>query len=395
MRLWAVLLSFLLLSGVATELLAKKSGWGGSKRTKNYSSKKSVSRKSRGSSFDRARSLKMARDRSTSSHREYQAKREALEEKNSLKPNYSHQNSGYNGAVAGGVIGTGVAVASSTTPSNGGELEIEYEVHNHYYGDRTVEESRESSVEKVSSNSSGVPSIAIILIVILLLSGLYYLLSKRSRENRKKIKEKLPIDIRVGAIVDLTSIETRFIINRENYLFSKPETLKGYVTSIGEVILDEDMKIYNLYVSKEIDSKESIFYIKIEIYKNRISNIKLFTEYEEVNPSTVEEWEEWLDGTEDLYPLLGGIDFSTPDGRSYSRVWERGIDEVVRSKFIEKFSVDGEDSETLNMTTLYDKQFNNGEVEYLYLLNIEDSELNNFIRMDLGIEIDEGELQIL
>jgi hypothetical protein len=392
MRLWIALLSFLLISGVSTELLAKKSGWGGSKRTKNYNSRKSVNRKSVGSSFDRARSLKIARDRSTSSYKEYRAKKES-----SSKPNYSHSSN--SGAVAGGVVGatTAVAAASSSTPStpSSGDFEIEYEIHNHYYDDSAVEEKPVNSLPETPQNSGGVPSIAVILIVVLLLGGLYYLLSKRSRENRKKIKEKLPIDIRVGAIVDLTSIETRFIINRENYLLSKPEALKGYVTSIGEVILDEDMKIYNLYVSKEIDSKESVFYIKVEIYKNRISNIKLFTQYEEVNPSTVEQWEEWLDGTEDLYPLLGGIDFSTPDGRNYSRVWERGIDEVVRSKFIEKFSIDGEDSETLNMTTLYDKRFSNGEVEYLYILNIEDSELNNFIRIDLGIEIDEGELQIL
>jgi len=290
-----------------------------------------------------------------------------------------------------------MAVASSIPQ------EIEYEVHNHYYGnsensnrDNSIRESNSYSDHSNSLNRlTGFPSFAVILIILVILGVLYFILSKKSKENRKRVKEKLPIDLRMGAIVDLTAIETRLIINRENYLFNKPESLKGYVTSIGEVILDEDMKVYNLYISKTIDEKDHIFYIKFEIYKNRISNIKLFIEYEEVNPSTVEEWEEWLDGTEDLYPYIGGVDFSTPDGVAYKRVWERDIDEVVRSKFIEKFSIDGKESETLNMATLYDRKFQNGEVEYLYLLNIEDSELNNFIRLDLGIEIEQSELQIL
>jgi len=237
-----------------------------------------------------------------------------------------------------------------------------------------------------------VDSLYIVIGFTVAIGGILYFLSYRKR--KKPIKE-LPLDIRLGGIVDLEALQKRFEANKKNFNMNIPHTLKGYITAIGEVQLDDDLQIYNIYISENIDSKTPIFTLKIELIDNVISVAKIFTLFEKIYPSTVKDWEKWLDGDADNYPYIGGLIFTLQSGVKYKRVWKQGVEEVVRTKFIENISQEGSHIETLNIVSLYGRELDNGEIEYLYLSNIEDSNLNNFIKIELGIAVKESELVIL
>lgn len=362
MRLFSSILSItIILSLSISQLDAKKrGGWSGSKRSSKKSSfttRYKSSSPSFSSSFDRERDNKAKERRSSSAYKEYVAS------KNTLSQSNNH---------------------NSQTPKSGGrpEIDIDIELPSQTY----FPTSREQRI------SSPVNSLYVIIGFVVIIGGVLYILSYRKR--KKPIKE-LPLDIRLGGIVDLDALETRFTLNRDNFKMKIPRTLKGYITAIGEVQLDHDLQIYNVYVSENIDDREPMFTLKIELVNNVISVAKIFTVFEKVYPSTVKDWEEWLDGDADNYPYLGGLEFGIQSGEIFKRVWESGVEEVVRTKFIENVSKEDSHIETLNIVSLYGRELDNGEIEYLYLSNIEDSNLNNFIKIELGIAVKESELVVI
>jgi hypothetical protein len=388
MRVLAHFLSLaLLLSFTVSDLDAKKrSSWGGSKKSsKSFISKKrKVSKNSiASSSFDRARDKKAKQSRSNSSYKEYQAQKSAPSQQYSGTSTYSRRDGAIAGGVAGGVIGATTAAASQQPKI---DIDLEFPSDN-YFRDETQYRSHSSQ-----SIESGFDSLIVIVIFIIAIAILF---SFFRQKKRKPVQKELPLDIRIGGIVDIEAIENRLIVNRNNFKMKIPKSLKGYITGVGEIRLDDSMEIYNVYVSENIDDPDPLFILKIEMLSGSISVAKIFTSYETIYPSTVEEWEEWLDGDEENYPYIGGLEFTSPDGVEYQRVWEQGVEETVRSKFIEKVTKESGTSETLNIVSLYGRELENGEIEYLYLSNREDAELNNFIQIELGIAIKENELIIV
>jgi len=368
---------FILLSVLTSNLDAKKrSSWGGSKKSSkkiSFSNTKKVSKSQYSSSFDKARDKKAKKSRAKLSYQEYKAKKE------SFKQGYtSSQNEN---------LYTSTISQSQNRDNNG---------YRQYNGENSVNKPQPQTYfqtdKGVSKVTPAINSLYIVIGFILMIGIFLYFLT---RYKSKRPITELPLDIRIGGIVNLENISSRFIINRDNFQMVKPYQLKGYITTIGKIRLDDDMSIYNIYVSENIDDKESIFTLKIELVNGVISVVKLFTNYKVIYPSTVSEWEEWLDGDEENYPNIGGLEFITPSGIKYKRVWESGVEETVRTKFIENISTEENHMDTLNIVSLYGRELESNEIEYLYVSNIEDSDLNNFIKIELGIAIKESELTII
>jgi hypothetical protein len=231
----------------------------------------------------------------------------------------------------------------------------------------------------------------IIAVAIILLISIYLILIKR---RKTIIVKKFPLNIRLGGIVDISAIEQRLEKSKHLFAMKIPKELKGYITAIGVIKLDDDIDIYNLYVSENLDSKEHIFILRMEFMNGNISFVKMLTKYEKIEP-TASEWELWLDGDENNYPKLGGLTFVLEPNILYKRIWNKGVNEVVRTKYIEKIMTDDNELDTLNIISLYGRALDENEIEYLFISNIEDAELNNFIRIDIGIGIKNGELSIL
>jgi hypothetical protein len=359
-----------------TELQAKKrSSWGGSKKA-SFSSKQKISKSStKTTSFDKKRAEKIKQAKSQEAYKKYKDQKE----------NSAVAEKGNSGAIATGTgIGstTAIAVANSVNSANSNS---NYSNHfNSYSSNHTV--------------SQGFNGWIIILLFILIFGGILFFSLKKKGEVRKKIltPKEFPLDLRVGGIVDVESIRPRLLINKNNFQMKVPKILKGYVKSVGFIELDEELQIFNVSVSENIDENEPAFNLRIEVLNKDISSVKLYTLYEKIYPQTVSEWEEWLDGDEEHYPNIGGLDFSIPSGVSYNRVWNAGSDEVVRSKFVEKVIEAGDKSkDTMNISSLYSRPIENDEAEFLYVSNVEDSELNNFIKIEIGITIRETELEII
>jgi len=235
---------------------------------------------------------------------------------------------------------------------------------------------------------------AIPVFIILFLGTILFIFLKY-RKSKRPIKE-LPLDVRLGGVVNLDAITNRLISNRGKFLMNIPKYLKGYITAIGTIKLDDNIHIYNVYVSDKIDSKNYLYVLKIELVSGVISVAKLLTHYETINPRTVREWESWLDGDEENHPKIGGLQIEI-DGNVYKRIWEHGVEEIVRTKYIENIVRDNGHSETLNIVSLYGRELegSEGEIEYAYISNIEDAELNNYIKIELGVAIRENELVVL
>jgi hypothetical protein len=49
----------------------------------------------------------------------------------------------------------------------------------------------------------------------------------------------------------------------------------------------------------------------------------------------------------------------------------------------------------MNISSLYSRKLPAGETEYLYLSNVEDFELHNYIKIELGLAISESELEVI
>ncbi len=246
-----------------------------------------------------------------------------------------------------------------------------------------------STVQQTKPIHTAIPVFAILIIGTALFVFLRY------KKSKRPIKE-LPLDVRLGGVVDLEAVSNRLIANRGKFLMNIPKHLKGYITAIGTIKLDDNLHIYNVYVADRIDSKTYFYTLRIELINGVISVAKLLTHHEIINPRTVREWESWLDGDEETHPKIGGLQIEI-DGIIYKRIWEQGIEEIVRTKYIENIIRDNEHSETLNIVSLYGRELegSDGEMEYAYISNIEDSDLNNFIRIDLGVAVRENELVVL
>ncbi|EJF06591.1 Protein of unknown function (DUF2491) [Thiovulum sp. ES] len=237
----------------------------------------------------------------------------------------------------------------------------------------------------------------LISIFLVIIGAIFYISLNKKREfkNSTKSPKEFPLDLRVGGIVDVSSIQKRLLLNKKRLQMKIPQNLKGYVQSVGFIELDDEMQIFNVDVSENIDDKEPQFSLQVEVVKKDISAVKLFTNYGNIYPKNIAEWEEWIDGNEEKQPNIGGTEFITQTGINYHRVWNSGSDEVVRSKFIEKIinNID-EEKDVVSITSLYSREIEN-EIEYLSVSNIEDSEMNNFIQIRLGIVIRENELEIV
>jgi hypothetical protein len=253
--------------------------------------------------------------------------------------------------------------------------------HQSYFENDKIVKNRTNSVNSIY---------ALLAILTPLLIAIFLL--KREKEKRP-IKE-LPLDVRIGGVVDLESLKSRFELNKDKFKMVIPKTLKGYITAIGKIKLDENMLIYNVYVSENINSENSLFTLKLEVSNGVITVVKLLTLYDKIYPRGVKDWEKWLDGDADKHPIIGDLQFTTKAGIVYKRVWENGVNEAVRSKFIENLQKDSSHFETLNIVSLYGRDLGDGEIEFLYLSNIEDYELNNFVKVELGIAVRESELLV-
>lgn len=246
---------------------------------------------------------------------------------------------------------------------------------------------QDKKIEQTKPINSAIPVFSILVF------GSTLFIFLRYKKNKRPIKE-LPLDVRLGGVVDLEAISNRLISNRGKFQMDLPKNLKGYITAVGTIKLDENLHIYNVYVSDKIDSKNFLYTLKIELVNGVISVAKLFTHFNTINPKTVKEWEEWLDGDEDKYPKIGGLEIQL-DGFVYKRIWEKDKDEIVRTKYIENIIKDFDHSETLNIVSLYGRELEGGEIEFAYISNIEDAELNNYIRIELGVAVRENELVVL
>jgi cbb3-type cytochrome oxidase subunit 3 len=363
MRYFSLLIILLIFS---VEIEAKKrNSWGNSKKS-SFKSKKKISKSSRKSSFDKKREEKLKKERSSKSYSEYLAKKEALKNSKNVENK----------------------VASSGTTVINNNIEIEFENDDYEYRKRGFQN------HKVSK---GFNSLFVILIFVVLVGIIFFISFKRKKEivDIAKTPKEMPLDLRVGGIVDVESVRKRLLLNKTKLQMKIPRILKGYVQSVGFIELDEEMQIFNVAVTENIDDTKPQFSLQVEVLNRDVSSVKLYTNHKTIYPKNVDEWEEWLDGNEERPPLIGAKDFTTENGNIYSRVWDSGGDEVVRSKFIEKIVSNNEDEKDLiNITSLYDRDTGN-EIEYLSVSNIEDFEMNNFIQIKMGITIRENELEIV
>jgi|GEM_PF-2394051 len=358
----------LLLSFFSSNLDAKKrSGWGGSKllsKKQSFKQTKKIS-KSRGrTSFDKARDLKMKQSRAKKSFRQYRESKEVEKVVESQKKYFA-------------------PVSPTNSTSHNFRTSNTQPPAQDYFNQQK---------RKLPKYTPAINGTYIVVAFILIIGILLWFFAKQ--KSKRPIQE-LPLDIRLGGIIDLESISTRLLLNRDSLNMLPPKILKGYITSIGTIKLDDDLNIYNVYASENIDDDKPIFTLKIEMLKGVISVVKVFTHYETIYPSTVSEWEKWLDGDEENYPNIGGLTFKTPSDIEYARIWEPEVEETVRTKFIESISTENTNIETLNIVSLYGRELETKEIEFLYVSNIEDADLNNFIKIELGLAIKESELIII
>jgi hypothetical protein len=265
-------------------------------------------------------------------------------------------------------------------------------------------------------NNNDISIFDIILYLVLIILFIYIFIKATGFFNKKKSStkidaeeldlKKLPLNIRLGGIIDISAINTFLISNRTSLELNNFDSFKGYIRSIGKIKLNSDLTIYKIYISKEIDSPkdEIIFRLEIELINDEVQNIKIFKKYADIFPNSLEEWQEWLDGDDENYPNIGGLDFTTPNEKFYTRLWEENNENTVRydfdeSKYDDSSSIKNKQSILIkHSATLYYREINNSNKsrEYLFASHIiNEKEQLSFIQIDLGLEINQTDINII
>jgi len=272
---------------------------------------------------------------------------------------------------------------------------------------KITQSENQNSLNSINDFFTYVIFIGILLFLIYMITKIFKKKKNNDSQNSEEFNEvqkidskNLPLGLRLNGLIDVSAINTQLILNRNILEIKDFSTLKGYIASIGEINLDSNLKIYKVYVSENVDEEDVIFRIEIEMLNENISNIKIFKNYAEIYPETAEEWQEWLDGDDENYPNIGGVDFSTPNGKFYTRIWQEDSEETVRYNYIEYRYIKSFDEKPQTIehsATLYGRDLDSMNTkEYLLASHfVNHGSEESLISIDLGLEITQTDLNII
>lgn len=225
---------------------------------------------------------------------------------------------------------------------------------------------------------------------------------KITKKPKERIDKNFPLGIRLNSKVELKGLNSKFILAKDKFEISKPKSFSCRVGALGEIELNNSIKIYRVYLVPDSGDERDIFFIEIGTYNNRVDDIKMFVKSDEVYPDSKQEWQSWLDGDEENYANIGGPDFMTPSEKTYNRLWDSESEEEVQVEFIEKLYDEPYDKSIEifnNRACLYgrhiDENDKNSQIEYLLVSAVEDEKGDALIEIYLGIDLTEADLNII
>ena len=225
---------------------------------------------------------------------------------------------------------------------------------------------------------------------------------KMTKKPKERIDKNFPLGIRLNGKVEIKGLNSKFILAKDKFEISKPKSSNARVVALGEIDLGDGLKVYRAYLVPNGGDERDIFFIDMEMFKNQVDNIKMFVKLDEIYPDSMEEWQSWLDGSDEDYANIGGPDFITPSEKVYKRVWDSESESEVQVEFIEKLYDEPYDENIEifnNRACLYGRNIDeddaNSQIEYLFVSAVEDEKEEAFIEIHLGIDLTQADLNII
>lgn len=211
------------------------------------------------------------------------------------------------------------------------------------------------------------------------------------KDDRPILDNNLPLNIRIGSKV---SFETTTFIIHHNLLMDAPFG-DFIVTAWEEMPLSEGEKCHRFFLTNEKDSNRIVMLQIIANSDGHLSEGKLFDVYDEVTPSSDDDWGFWLN---DDTGAIGRMSFSINDDRKgdieYGRdeAWaESDSERIYPFQFngnIRTHSKDDEPTEASHQMMMYGRWADESEeiAEYC-LLSLDETKELSAISVYVGIDM--------
>lgn len=197
---------------------------------------------------------------------------------------------------------------------------------------------------------------------------------------------------RLGGVLDLSGAEASFLTaEAAGALIQRPGSLSTTVIAEGG-IADGDFTIHRFYLGSQSEDAPPNF-LQVVAQSDHIvpGEIKLFQKLAEVTPSTAEEWDLWLAGSDEQPPLLTGPTLRWQDAYDFNRFWLPGPQKVEPRQFLETIrSTEGERQVSAS-AMLFARSLNPNFPEWLQVAVCR-SGSERWIEAYVGISIEAGEV---
>ena len=135
-----------------------------------------------------------------------------------------------------------------------------------------------------------------------------------TKQDKPRIDLGLPLNLKIGTFLSIN--ETDFVLNDE--LLTKSPGTEHVVVAIGKFKIDEGIDVYRFYLQGVTNKEESI--LQISINKTEPVEFTLYRLFDEIEPTTADEWATWLN---EPAGLIGFKDFIV-ENKTFNREREAG-----------------------------------------------------------------------
>ncbi|MGY3582437.1 hypothetical protein ACVIGB_000639 [Bradyrhizobium sp. USDA 4341] len=197
---------------------------------------------------------------------------------------------------------------------------------------------------------------------------------------------------RAGGVIDLSSAEASFITaEAADALIGRPPVLRATVIAQGR-ILDGEFAIHRFYLGSQTGEAPTSF-LQVITQRDQIvaGEIKLFRKLAEITPSSPEEWDLWLVGSDDQPPLLTGPSIRWQGTFEFNRAWSPGPQPVDAKQYVETIHSGEGDHQVAESAMLFSRALTPNFPEWLQLALCQ-SGAERWIEAYVGISLDAGEV---
>lgn len=190
---------------------------------------------------------------------------------------------------------------------------------------------------------------------------------------------------RLGAVLDTGPMSATFLMANAGGMLLTPPEASFIVVGHGK-IADAGFMIHRFYSADHM--------LQVIVGLDGLvcaGEFKLFQKLAEIRPMSLEEWELWTKGTDDVQPMLTGPTVKW-QGTEFTRVWSPGNGPADAKQYVEMLDTGAADLSVTSISAmLFGRKLSTGATEWLQLSMCR-SGSERWIEAYVGLTVEPGEI---